>query len=168
MWFVKRFSQTFFIFYFGMAKVGTSNCRLGFIPNPLACYKHHCTRIRIDSRRLPLDVYIIPHFCGFVKRFFKTFWKTFKSFHLFLSLDCIYYTTFRGICQEVFEKFFKNFLELRWLWLMSAKAFPLLTDNIIPQNTQNVNRQNTQNREKILMKICWNCLLTNCVGCGII
>jgi hypothetical protein len=63
----------------------------------------------------------------------------------------LYYTTFCGVCQEVFEKFFKNFLQLRsdftprvtfsvQMAVLFAVA-PLDYDNIIPYPTAFVNRK---------------------------
>ena len=70
-----------------------------------------------------LTVYIIPHFCDFVKRFFKTFWKIFSvetmldfaSFHLcqryrLLTTIILYHTP----SQKSIVKIHKIGKNIRW------------------------------------------------------
>ena len=78
-----------------------------------------------------------------------------------LSSVCLYYTTFRGICQEVLEKFLKNFCGIlrstRTIFELTCTVSLPLDIYIISYLWENVNSQIVQTLQRKMMRDCASC-----------
>ena len=106
-------------------------------------------------------------FFQFLEKFYLAFEVASPSLVLWY-LNC---TTFRGVCQEVFENFFRLRATATSVGLTFSNPRPGVLSPpdmiIIPYPLPDFNSQNAQNTGKIMLKICAKYLLTKLPGRGI-
>ena len=106
-------------------------------------------------------------FFQFLEKFYLAFEVASPSLVLWY-LNC---TTFRGVCQEVFENFFRLRATATTVGLTFSNPRPGVLSPpdmiIIPYLLPDCNSQNAQNTGKIMIKICAKYLLTKLLWRGI-